>query len=225
MGDCRVRGAAGEDACCKSRGRRRGLDSEPALPRAPEEGPDFWIEAVNRDAVRSETSKARPAPLDRFHGPIDDLLEPVDCQGDVDFFWRSIAWVALDLVVRAEPDAPIAFALEIESAVGVIDKRKLSKTRSPDSKLHHRPSLRRNAKRPDPAGARNRVGPCSGGVDDEPRLDRRSIGQADCPSSIAEHRAVERGVRCDLPSQFPEAADDGAAEGRPFRTPRSSAGR
>ena len=81
--------------------RRRGcLDAETALPRTPEEAGPGRVETVNGNAVRREASEARPAPLDRFYGPVDHMFESVDCRRNIDFLGRGIARVGLDFVMR-----------------------------------------------------------------------------------------------------------------------------
>ena len=104
------------------------------------------IEAVDRQPVGREAAQAGPAALDRLDRPVDHLLEPVDRGGDVDFFGRGVARVAVDLVVRAEPDAAVAFALEIESAGRSRRSAAGPQAPSADSQLDHRPPLRRDAR-------------------------------------------------------------------------------
>ena len=131
MRDRPVRLFAEQNCGGELRCRRRGLDAEPALARAPEKAARVWIEPINRQAIRRERPQARPAPLDSLHRPVHDLLEPIDCGRDVDLLRRRIAGVRRDFVVRAQPDATVALALEVKRARRVIDERKVAKPERP----------------------------------------------------------------------------------------------
>ena len=150
-----------------SRGRRR-LNAEAALPSAPEKARCRGIESVDGDAIRSEASQARPAPLDGLDGPVDHLLEPVDGRRDVDLFGRCVARIGLDLVVRAEPNRTFAFSLEVKALVGFDDLRQIAKARPADPQLNHCPALGEDADPGDAAAGSDRVGPCARRIDDDP---------------------------------------------------------
>src|SRR6185369_10434514 len=98
--------------CRQLRRRRCGLDAEPALPGAPEESARARIEPIDGQPVGCERPQPRPAPFDSLDGPVDRAFEAIDRDRDVDFLRRRVARVGFDLVVRAEPDRPVAFALE-----------------------------------------------------------------------------------------------------------------
>src|SRR5205085_3154453 len=87
--------------CGKGRGGGRGLDAEPALPRAPEEAAPRAAIAIDRQPVGREAAEARPFVLDRDNPPVDDLLQPVDRDRDVQLVRRSVAGIAGRLVMRA----------------------------------------------------------------------------------------------------------------------------
>ena len=110
----------------QGRRRRRGLNSKPALPRAPKKSRDVRIKTVNRQSIRREAPKPRPASLDALDRPVDDLLEAVDRDRDVDLLGRSVARIARDFVVRAEPDRIVALPLEVKAPVGGIDERQVA---------------------------------------------------------------------------------------------------
>ena len=73
--------------------------------------------------------QARPFALDRLDRPVDRLLEPVDRDRDVDFLGRGVARIDRRLVERADPDAIVALALEIEALVEVGDERQVAQAR------------------------------------------------------------------------------------------------
>src|SRR3546814_9708622 len=56
----------------------RGLNAKTALPSEPEKSTRQRIKAINGQAVRRKAAQARPFALDRFHIPIDHLLETCD---------------------------------------------------------------------------------------------------------------------------------------------------
>ncbi len=195
-----------QHGCCQSCCRGRSLDAESALSRAPEERGHVRVEAVHRDPIGREASKAGPASFHCLYRPVDNLLEPIDRERDIDLLRRCVARIAVDLVVRAKPDAPVALALEIEGALGVIHERKIAQSGPSDPKLDHRPSLRGNAERTHTASFGNRVRPGPGRIDNDGGLGLRSVGQSNGPGPILEYGGIERGIRCHRPAQAPEAA-------------------
>ena len=98
----------------------------PPCPTHQKKSGDIGIEAEFHAAVRGEGPEARPFALDRLDRPVDRLFEPVDRDSDVDFLGRGVAWVDRGLVERADPDAIVAFALEIEAFVKVGDERQVA---------------------------------------------------------------------------------------------------
>src|SRR4051812_28042880 len=99
------------------------------------------IEAENRQAVPSERSEAGPAALNMLDRPVDDTFETIDRGRNIDLFRRRVAWVRFDLVMRAEPDRTIALALEVETALRIVDQRQVSKTGPSHSQLNHGAAL------------------------------------------------------------------------------------
>src|SRR6478752_3022113 len=71
VGDHRIGLIVQQHGCGEPGRGRRGLDSESALPGAPEESRHVRVETVNRQPVRSEAAKAGPAPLDPLDGPVN----------------------------------------------------------------------------------------------------------------------------------------------------------
>ena len=118
--------------------RRRGLDSHAALPDAPEEALLIRIEAEFHAPVGGEGPEARPFPLDRLDRPVDCLFEAVDGDCDVQFLRRHVARIDRSFIQRADPDAIVALALEIEAFVKVGDERQVPEPAPPDSQLNHR---------------------------------------------------------------------------------------
>ena len=110
--------------------RRRGLDPEAALPRAPEKA-GHVADRSRRPAAGRARSSCRPA----------HLRSTASTGQSTTLSNRSIAVATSissgaashgsrrDLVVRAEPDRPVALALEIEAAVGVVDQRQVLEAR------------------------------------------------------------------------------------------------
>ena len=96
---------------------------------------------------RSGAKVRRPAHLrsTASTGQSTTLFESVDRGGDVDFLGRGIARVDRDLVERADPDAVVALALEIEAFVRVGDERQVLEAASPDAQLDHGSPLRGEA--------------------------------------------------------------------------------
>ena len=139
--------------------------------------------SVDRQPVGREASEARPTALDRLDGPVDHALEPVDRDSDVDLLGRGVARIGRDLVVRAEPNRPVAFALEVEAAVGIVDQRQILEPRPPNSKLDHRPPLGLDPELLDSARLCDAVRPGARGIDQDWRLDASSRPRA-APSII-----------------------------------------
>ena len=123
MRDHRVRRLVEQQRRRQLRGRRRSLDPESALAGTPEKARFDRIEPVNWKPVGGEGAKACPAAFDSLDRPVDHALQALDRQRDVHLLGRGVAGRGRDLVVRAEPDTAVAFALEIEPAERVVDQR------------------------------------------------------------------------------------------------------
>src|SRR3546814_2075162 len=77
--------------------------SKTTLPREPEKSTRQRIKAINGQAVRRKAAQARPFALDRFHIPIDHLLETCDRLRHRPFLGCGITRRGGRLVVRCEP--------------------------------------------------------------------------------------------------------------------------
>ena len=117
---------------------------------AHQKKPGDRIEPEHRQAVGREAPEARPAAFDRLDRPVDDRLEAVDGGRNVELLGRCVAGVAGGLVVRADPDAIVRFALEVESLERVVDQRQVAQARPADSQLRDRPPVRADTERPTP---------------------------------------------------------------------------
>ena len=171
---------------------RSGCPSRPA--RAPEEARRHRVEAELHWPVGREGPQAGPFALDRLDRPVDRLLEPVDGDGDVDFLGRGVARVDQRLVERADPDAIVALALEIEALVKIGDERQVAQAGASDPKLDHRP----------PLGARAPAG--------DSRALATSSPQA--PAALTRYRPGSGRRWCRRPSAGPRAAGARAASVR-----------
>src|SRR4051794_32519831 len=118
MRDHRIGRFAQEQRSRELRCRRRGLDAEATLPRAPEELRNPRVEPVNRQPVGSKGAQPRPTAFDALDWPVDDSLKTVDRDGDVDFLGSRVAGRGRNFIVRAEPDRAVAFTLEIKPTAG-----------------------------------------------------------------------------------------------------------
>src|SRR5207342_765998 len=111
---------------------RCGLDAHPALSDAPEEACRIGIEAKFHCPVGRKGPETSPFALDGLNRPIDCPLETVDRGGDVDLFRGDVARLDLGFVQRADPNAVVALALEIEALMAVGDERDVAQAGAAD---------------------------------------------------------------------------------------------
>ena len=157
--------------------------------------------------------QARPFALDRLDRPVDRFLEPVDGGGDVDLLRRGIAGVDRGLVERADPDAVVALALEIEAFVEVGDERQVPKAAPPTRSCT---TVRRFGTRPmpvTPARVAHLLAPGAGGVDENRRGHRAGAGLDD-PASIGLPRAQQFGIGPHDAAPPAHCGQAGVVEGR-----------
>ena len=98
-------------------GSGAGLKAIATLARQPEKA---WIGQVRpdyRQAIDREAAQASPFMVDPPDPPVDNLLQPVDGDGDIQFFGRGVAGRGCGLIVRAKPQLSACVGLEIEAAV------------------------------------------------------------------------------------------------------------
>ncbi len=104
--------------------RRCGLDTEAALPDAPEEPRHLPVIAIDRQPVGCERPQSRPATLDTDDAQFARSLERIDGDGDVDFLGRGVARHIGDFVVRRHPDAS-RIRLEVKAAARIEHYRQI----------------------------------------------------------------------------------------------------
>ena len=127
---------------------------------------------------RSGAKVRKPGPfaLDRLDRPVDRFFEAVDGDRDVDILGHGVARVGQRLVERADPDAVVALALEIEAFVKVGDERQVAQAAPPDAQLDHGAAARFEPEARHPGALRHLVAPRARGIDQHAGRDRAGIG-------------------------------------------------
>ena len=154
------------------------------------------VEAELHAPIGGEGSQSRPLALDRLDRPVDRLLESIDRFRHVDLFRRGVARVDRSLVERADPDAVVGLALEIEAFVEVGDERQVLEAGPSDPQLHHRSPFRHQADAGDSGPLGDLLAPGAGGIDEDSRFDFAGTG-LDAPAALELARAPELGIGAD----------------------------
>ena len=98
-----------------------------------------------------------------------------------------------DLVERADPDAAVALALEIETVVEVGDQRQIAQAAAADAQLDQRPPLRRIPIGATPQRAATSSAHAPAGIDQHRRADR-TAGQSRPPRPPPDRRRAQRRI-------------------------------
>ena len=156
---------------------RSGCRTRPA--RRTRKIPAHRIEAVDRQPIGREAPQARPAALDPLDRPVDHLSKRSIAVATSISSGAASHGSLVDFVMRAEPDRPVALALEIESAFRIVDQRQVLEAAS--GRRAAGPSCGDSARCPSGAtraGCGNLVGPGAC------RVDEHGCAQLSNPSAV-----------------------------------------